>query len=186
MTIREQIINNLYNGLQNITEANGYDNTIADVRKGIVNTASINSFPILTIQIGSEVLQTQIEGNQEGINSLDCFVIGYTNSNDITGSVESLLSDLKRFFYKDNNLSSSVVCSLLDIDYMQGYEIKEVNPYLAYTNNICSFGVLLKIEYVDFVDPTVIIVLDPPTLASPSNGNTQASVHQSLDWGKCY
>lgn len=182
MTVREQIINNLYNGLQNITEANGYDNTIAEVRKGIVSSTSLNSFPVLAVQVGSEVLQTQIEGQQEGLYSIDCFIIGYCQTNDITASVESLISDIKRYFYKDENLSSTIVCNLFDINYIQGYEVKEVNPYLAYTNSICSFGVLLKIEYIDFVDPVAEITLNAPVLQSPANGFTDGEAYQPLNW----
>jgi len=182
MTVREQIISNLSNGLQNISVANGYVNTITEVRKGIVNSATLNSFPVLTVQPASEVLQSQIEGQQEGINTVDVFIIGYTNSNDITASVESLIRDLKLYFYRDVNLSANVVCTLFDIDYIQGYEIKEINPYLAYTNNICSFGVLLKIEYVDFVEPANSIVLSAPVLSSPANNFTTGSLFQSLNW----
>lgn len=182
MTVREQIINNLYNGLQNISEANGYDNTIAEVRKGIITSTSINSYPVLSVQVGSEVMQSQIEGQQEGIYSIDCYVIGYAQTSDVTTTVESLISDIKRYFYKDNNISSTVVCGLLDIDYIQSYEIKEINPYLAYTNNIVSFGILLKIEYVDFVDPTVEINLNPPVLQSPANNYSEGEIYQALNW----
>lgn len=182
MTVREQILNSLYNGLQNITVANGYDNTIVEVKKGLVDSATINSFPILSVQLGSEIMQSQIEGQEEGLYSIDVFVIGYAETNDITTTVESLISDIKRYIYKDVNLSVSVVCNLFDIPYIQTYEIKEVNPYLAYKNNICSFGLLLKVEYVDFVDSTTEITLDAPDLVSPVNAYTEGAVYQALNW----
>lgn len=182
MTVRENILNNLYNGLQNITTSNGYDNTIVEVRKGLVDSSTINSFPVLSVQLGSEVIQTQIEGSTEGLFSLDVFIIGFVNSNDITTDVESMIRDIKKYLYKDVTISDNYVCNLFDIDYIQGYEIKEVNPYLAYKNNICSFGVLLKVEYIDFIAPVNIISLDAPVLSSPSNGYASGSLFQSLNW----
>lgn len=182
MTVRENILNNLYNGLQNITSSNGYDNTVVEVRKGLVDSSTINSFPVLSVQLGSEVIQTQIEGNTEGLFSLDVFIIGFVNSNDITTDVESMIRDIKRYLYKDVTISENYVCNLFDIDFIQGYEIKEINPYLAYKNNICSFGVLLKVEYIDFIEPVNITSLDAPVLSSPSNGYGSGSLFQSLNW----
>ncbi|MBE2228255.1 MAG: hypothetical protein IAE93_12955 [Ignavibacteria bacterium] len=182
MTLRQNILDNLYNGLQNITVSNGYDNTVVGVHKNLINTSTINSYPVLSIQLGSEVLQGQIEGYQEGLYTLDVVILGYVQTNDVTTSVESLISDLKRYFNKDENLSFSVVSNLLDIEYIQGYDIKETNPYLAYTNNIASFGLLLKIEYIDWYNPATEIVLSAPVLSSPVNNYSEGSLFQALNW----
>jgi|GEM_PF-6530399 len=148
-TIRQQILDSLYNDIQNITTANGYHNSIAIVNKGYSTSGSFNSFPAVCIQLGNEINLSEIEGLEIDKKSLDVLVLIYINSVNTTDDAELIIEDFKRFFNLDGSIDSSKTCRILDINGVQKYTISEVSPYL--NNNLKELGFLLKVEYYDFL-----------------------------------
>jgi hypothetical protein len=183
-TTRQKILNNVATELMNIQTSNGYNIDLKEVRKGMYGNASINNYPTAVIQFGVDLNENQIEGYHYGQSTIDLSILVYLNSSskNLGTQIENVIADLYKFFNRDESISSEYVSTLADIEYVQDYVISETAPNLEGANNSTAVGILLKINYINFIDGTVIPTPDVPSLTSPVNNFTEGEVFQSFDW----
>jgi len=167
-TVRQKILNNLTTELLLINTANGYNNTIAEVKKGYFPTTSINNFPTASVYFGPDIMQSQIEGYTYGDSDLDVVVLVYINSpeEEQVDAAEEMIEDLYRFFNRDESIPAAYTSTLEEITYVQNYKVVEANPYVAGNKNISSIGILIKINYFNFIEQLVPFA---PTLLTPAD-----------------
>lgn len=184
-TVRQKILNNLTTELLYINSANGYNNSIAEVRKGYFSKATVNNYPTAFVQFGSDDLQEQIEGYTYGQSDLDVLVLVYINSPEATqvDDSELMIEDLYRFFNRDDSIPQAFTSSLESLDYVQNYKTVQVAPYIAGNKNYTAVAVVLKINYFNFIEPiTPFPALDAPDLVLPLNNATDAEIYQNFNW----
>lgn len=169
-TVRQRILTNLTEELMFINTTNGYNNSLVEVRKGYFSKAVINNYPTAFVQFGTDSMQSQMEGYTYGDSDLDVVVLVYINSPEETqvDDAESMVEDLYRFFNRDESIPKQYTSSLEELEYVQQYKTVQVAPYIAGNKNYTAIGVVLKINYFNF-----IYQLNPfaPTLLTPADNS---------------
>lgn len=150
-TVRQNILKSVLTELLNISSLNGYNFTIAEVKKGFFDKSKITNFPAACIYFGTDLLQNAIEGYAFGESKLQLWLLVYLNSsveNQVDDS-EKLIQDIYRFFNKDENINPLYVSRLQEVPHVQGYNIIDTYPYRTNTN-ISSVGFIIEIDYMNF------------------------------------
>jgi hypothetical protein len=96
----------------------------------------------------------QIEGSQNGTNIVDVAVFVFVESSpeEQVDKAENMIEDLQKYFNLDESIESKYVSDLIKQKYVQSYKISENNPYITGSNTIVVVGILLKVEFINFID----------------------------------
>lgn len=184
-TLRQKILDNLTGELRNIKKENGYNFDIGEVKKGFFDGSAINNFPTICVHYYPDINRNQIEGLHYGESDLQVAILTYleTNAENQTEEAEKLIEDLFKFFNRDESTAKEFTSTLGELECVQNYVIKETSPYLAGTNTMTMVGMLLEIDYINFIDSEELPIPDVPILVRPGNGEENASLKTALDWG---
>jgi len=185
-TLRQKILDNLTGELNYIKKENGYNFDIAEVKKGFFDGSAINNYPTICVHFYPDVNRNQIEGLHYGESDLQVAILTYleTNAENQTEEAEKLIEDLFKFFNRDESIAREFTSTLEEVECVQNYVIKETSPYLAGTNTTTTVGMLLEIDYINFIDSEEIPVPDIPILTSPGNGEANGSIKQAFNWNE--
>jgi hypothetical protein len=169
-TVRNKILDYVVAKLPNIKVENGYNFTMAKSKSGYFKSKAVTEYPCACSYFGADLQSQNIEGEFTGVNTIDLMVLVYMNTpiEDQAKNAELIIQDLLRFLKNDSSIDPLYSINLMDIKYVQDYTVVEITPYLTGDNNIMAIGVILKVEYINFLDQLIPYT---PTLVNPYNGS---------------
>ena len=147
--IRQQILYLLKTDFAKITVANGYNNTITNIKKGVIELKETNDTHILGYFFGEETREDEI--NETQICNLPLAVyIEFKHTQDaenLTDKAENYIKDLEMFFRRDTTkVVPTTTCSALRIAQVIRYDIKTIPPYMEGGDGIVAM--IINIKYI--------------------------------------
>lgn len=151
MTTREQILDSLLNTLPNITQENGYNNTIAKVSKKYISDAKLT--PNIWIMLGNEKRSADGDDAFEYTCTVEAeLLIQLSTPKDaddkglISDKVESLIEDIDNFL--EIKKDPSVCAQLHTIEDVKRYGISEIEPVMDEESPKTLLLIVISITYL--------------------------------------
>lgn len=155
MSVRLNILENLYSGLQNIRTENNFNTDLGkNVLYTIRNSTTIKNFPCTQIEIINTVpVDTDESNTLIRMNTSIGILIDVKAEDQI--ELENLISDIKLFLNfqtDDSDFDVSKFCSLGSVKYVSSYYLDSIQPVYTSNSNVHYVKFIIQVKHYEVVN----------------------------------